>query len=139
MGADDRRSAREKVILTAEVEETAAGSTFPVRVSNVSQYGALVVGVGLPPSETEIIFRCNGLEIAGWIAWSHADSAGLQFAEPIETEKLAHRSKPPAAGIVKDERQFDFRRPGFRGNQMSDEERTAVEEWLRSLEHPSKR
>jgi hypothetical protein len=105
MGADDRRSAREKVILTAEVEETAAGSKFPVRVSNVSRYGALIVGAGLPPSETEIVFRCNGLEIAGWVAWSDADSAGLQFAEPIETEKLTHRLKPPAAGIVKDDRQ----------------------------------
>jgi hypothetical protein len=79
------------------------------------------------------------MEIAGWVAWSEADNAGLQFAEPIEVEKLTHRLKPHAAGIIKDDRQIDFRRPGFRGNQMSDEERTAVEEWLRPLSRPSKR
>jgi hypothetical protein len=33
--------------------------------------------------------------------------------------------------VTRDTRNLDFRRPGFRGNQMSDEEREIVAKWVR--------
>lgn len=137
MGADERRSPRANVILTATVEGS-AGCRAQVRIANLSANGAMVIGKGVPSRESEIIFRCNGLDINGWVTWLDGDRAGIQFAEPIEPEALSRKDKGPPVMTVKDERKLDFRRPGFRGNQMSQEERQAVEDWIRSPPRPSR-
>ena len=132
---DERRSERVNVLLTAAIE---AGSTrIPVRVGNLSAHGAMVIGDGLPPSETHVIFRCNGQAIQSWVAWTRGGRAGIQFGNPINPETVTHRAHVPPAAITKDTRELDFRRPGFRGNQMTEEERKIVEEWNRPPPDPS--
>ena len=133
--ADERRSARANVILTATIEQGSA--RIPVRVSNLSAHGALVIGDRLPEGETQVVFRCNGAAVQCWVAWSRAGRAGIQFGTPVQPDALAHKEAAPRATIIKDTRELDFRRPGFKGNQMTDEERKIVEEWNRPQPKPS--
>jgi len=135
MGADERRSARANVILTATIEDGSA--RIPVRVSNLSSHGALVIGEGLPAGETQVTFRCNGASVQCWVAWSQGGRAGIQFGTPVQPDALTQRESAPRIAITKDTRELDFRRPGFRGNQMTDEERKIVEEWNRPQLDPS--
>jgi hypothetical protein len=129
MSTDERRSARANVILTATIEQGKA--RIPVRVSNLSEHGALVFGNGLPESETQITFRCNGVAVQGWVSWAQTTRAGIQFGVPTSPEALSKREATPRTVISKDTREPNFRRPGFRGNQLTDEERKIVEEWNR--------
>lgn len=129
MGTDERRSERANVILAATIEHR--GARIPVRVSNLSQHGVLVVGDRIPPGETQVTFHCNGASVQSWVAWSRGGRAGIQFGIPIQPDALAQREAVPRVAIVKDTREVDFRRPGFRGNQMTEEERKIVEEWNR--------
>ena len=129
MGMDDRRSGRANVILTAFIE---LGRTrIPVRIGNISEHGALVIGRGLPPPDTAVTFHCNGLAVEGLVAWSRRERAGIQFENPIEPAALTQRTPASPAAIVKAARNQDFRRPGFRGNQLSDEESRIVADWHR--------
>jgi len=50
---------------------------------------------------------------------------------------MTQKEAAPRATIIKDTRELDFRRPGFKGNQMTDEERKIVEEWNRPQPKPS--
>lgn len=133
--ADERRSERSKVLLTAMIEN--GGSRIPVRVSNLSAHGALVIGKELPPSEERVVFHCNGFATGGWIAWVKDGHAGIQFDEPVEPEKLVQRLPTPRVTIIKDTRELNFRRPGFRGNQLTDEQRKIVEEWTKPESKPT--
>lgn len=130
VGADERRAERTNVILTA-ILEIADKPVIHVRISNLSASGALLIGPDFPPTETAAVLRCNDLALSGWITWSDGHKAGMQFSDPIETEALTKRARRVPAAILKDERSLDFKRPGFRGNQMSDAERDEVERWLR--------
>ena len=129
MATDERRSARANVILTATVE--GGGARIPVRIANLSEHGALVIGDRLPARETQVTFHCNGASVQCWVAWSQGDRAGIQFGTPVQPNALTQRDSAPRIAITKDTRELDFRRPGFRGNQMTDEERKIVEEWNR--------
>ena len=135
MGTDERRSERANVILTATIEHGTA--RIPVRIGNLSEHGAMVIGDGLPPNDTQIVFRCNGQAVEGWVAWSQGNRAGVHFGIPTQPEMLTQREATPRTNIIKDTREVDFRRPGFRGNQMTDEERKIVEEWNRPAAKPS--
>lgn len=131
---DERRSLRAPVLLIAAVE--CGGDRIPIRVSNLSAHGALVIGKELPCADTSVIFRCNGHAIESWVAWTEAPHAGLQFSEPIQPEVLL-RSKPVlSAALVRDTRNLDFRRPGFSGNQLTQEEREMLKEWRASQSEP---
>jgi hypothetical protein len=134
MGTDDRRSLRSNVILTAIIE----GKDFraPVRVGNVSEHGALLIGDRLPPGETEVTLHCNGIAVRCWVAWSDGGRAGIHFEERLPPELLTQRQPRPPPVITRDSRIADFRRPGFRGNQLTDEERKILEEWNRHGKPP---
>jgi hypothetical protein len=132
--AEERRSGRSIVILTAAIERD--GACIPVRVSNLSAHGALVVGNGLPPVDTEVTFRCNGVGLQSWIAWVDAARAGVQFSEPVQPDALAQKVRVPPIPVERDTRTVDFRRPGFRGNQMTVEERRIVDEWTGAPHKP---
>ena len=127
--AEERRSARENVIRVATIE--AEGVETPVRLSNVSEHGALVIGKGLSASESQVAFRCNGVTIESWVVWVNGKYAGVQFARSIDPAALARTADAPEIMITPDNRVVNCRRPGFRGNQMTKAERRAVEEWLR--------
>jgi hypothetical protein len=127
--ADERRSARETVLLAAMIE--CNGVRVPVRVINLSAHGALVHGDVMPEADDEVTFRYGQMAAGGWVAWVRAPLAGISFDEPIRRE--ATRAKPQSGAhmVTRDTRNLDFRRPGFRGNQMSDEEREIVAKWVR--------
>ena len=108
-------------------------ASIPVRVANLSEHGALVIGDGIPADETQVTFRCSGASVQSWIAWSREGRAGIQFGAPVQPDALTQRKPVTRIEIAKDTRKLDFRRPGFRGNRMTDEERKIVEEWNRSL------
>ncbi len=126
---DERRSPRANVLLVGIVE--CPGACSQVRVGNLSRHGALIVGDALPAAGTGVIFRCNGVAIEGCLAWVRAPYAGVDFDEVVQPKKLL-RDRPVASPLVtKDTRVLNLRRPGFRGNQLTDEERRFVEDWSR--------
>jgi hypothetical protein len=127
--ADERRSARANVLLAAVIERD--GVCTPVRVGNVSAHGALVLCDDLPLEE-RVTFRCNGLAIDSWIAWVRPPFSGIQFGEPIRAEELLRTARAPRHLITQDSRKVDHRRPGFRGQQLNDDERQIVAEWKAS-------
>ena len=95
-----------------------------------------MIGKGLPCADTRVIFRCNGLAVESWVAWTEAPHAGIQFNEPIQPEELL-RSRPVlSAAVVRDTRELDFRRPGFSGNQLTQEEREMLKQWRASQSSP---
>ena len=130
-GPEGRKSARANVLLTATIED--CGLSMPVRVGNLSAHGALVIGEALPPREAVVTFRCNEVAVAGMIAWTARGRAGIEFATPIDLSLLARKPPPPPPAIatVKDRREVSYKRPGFRGNQLSEEERRIVEDFHR--------
>jgi hypothetical protein len=132
---DERRSPRANVLLIAAVE--CGGARFPVRVSNLSAHGVLVIGKALPCADTRVIFRCNGLALESWVAWTEAPHAGIQFSEPIQPEELLQSRPVLSAAVVRDTRKLDFRRPGFSGNQLTQEEREVLKQWRASQSEPS--
>ena len=129
MGSDERRSARANVILTGMIEHS--NSRIPVRIRDLSDHGAQVIGDKLPAADTQITLRCNGQAVEGWVAWSQGERAGIEFGRPTPPDVLTKRERRPSLGITKDTRDVGFRRPGFRGNQLSEEERRILEEWTK--------
>jgi hypothetical protein len=126
---DERRSTRANVLLSAVVETE--GATIPVRVRNLSAHGVLVKAPGLAAGEKPIVFRCNGVAIPGWIVWADEGEAGIQFGEVVQPERVAKRPTSTVA-TVRDTRTVDCRRPGFRGNLLTDEQRAIIQEWIES-------
>ena len=131
--ADERRSARSTVVISATVEW--GPNRVRVRIKNLSAHGALVVGKGLPPVETDVNLQYMGQRVSGWIAWSRDGYAGVAFGEAVEPERLHRTSSHPHPLIVKDMRELDYKRPGFRGRLLTDEEARIVEEWNRAITH----
>jgi hypothetical protein len=127
VGADERRSARANVLLTAVLQQGA--TRIPVRISNLSEHGALVIGRGIVANDAPVTFRCNGVDVQSFVAWSERGRAGIQFENRIQPEALTQRAPLPPSAIVKASRNGDFRRPGFRGNQLTDEEYRIVSQW----------
>ena len=127
---DERRSARANVLLAATIESS--GVSARVRVLNLSAHGALVSG-DIPLEEDALIdFRCNDITVQGWVAWVRAPHAGIHFGEPKQPNDLLRSSTTPSHPIRKDTRTLDFKRPGFRGNQLTAEERKILEQWSRA-------
>ena len=131
---DERRSARVKVFLSAFLESE--NISVPVRVRDLSKHGVLVVGQVPLAAGEEVTVRCNGKEVHGWIAWVADASAGIEFGEPRCPDDLLLSSKVLSKPITKDTRVSDFRRPGFRGNQLTSDERKILEEWARAQQEP---
>ena len=128
--ADERRSPRAKVFLSAFLESGTAA--VPVRIRDLSKHGVLVVGQLPMAVGTEVTLRCNGKSIHGWIAWAADASAGIEFSEAKCPDDLLRSSNVVSKQIMKDTRVADFRRPGFRGNQLTSEERKVLQEWARA-------
>lgn len=122
--ADERRSARSKVMLTATLESE--HGAVQVRVDDLSAHGARVAGEGIFPIDTVITFRCKSLVVEGFVAWVGEPFAGIGFGAPIEPELALRKVTPARQTITK-----DFRRPGFRSRDLTDSERRIVQAWAR--------
>ncbi len=120
--ADERRSARAKVMLTAAIES--GGIRLPVKVDDLSAHGARVAGDSLPAIDTPVTFQCKDLTVEGFVAWVQPPLAGIGFGEPIEPQHLLRKIPRPSQVIPK-----EFRRPGFRSRPLSNGEKKIVEDW----------
>lgn len=125
--ADERRSARANVLLVADIEVGSVRNR--VRIANISAHGALVVGKGIPSQGAQVNFKCRHVSVPSWIAWVDGTYAGIQFDEAIEPEDLLRYLPACGSVISKDRRIENFRRPGFKGNQLTEEERRIVAAW----------
>lgn len=112
---DDRRFDRATVIFMATIEHN--DSSIPVKVSNVSPSGALVVGGGLPPEGTHVVFRRNETAVDSRISWADGDLAGVEFCELLAVEELL-RHVPK----VRETFHPHFRRPGLKDHRNSTNE-----------------
>jgi len=128
---EERRSARAKVLLAAVIE--CDGVRIPVRVINLSANGVLVACDAPPPEDRRVKFQTGGRTAEGWTARVRFPHAGINFDEPIDPGQFLPKSLRTGDLIIRDTRDLDFRRPGFRGNQMTAEERQIVKEWNRNL------
>ena len=82
---DPRESTRSNVFLAA-VLASAIGST-PVRVRNLSLFGALIDGDLLPEEGSLVELHRGGLTARGEIAWRQARQCGLRFHEKISVRQ----------------------------------------------------
>lgn len=131
---DERRSERSSVMLAATID--CGGALLGVRVVNLSAHGALVQGNDLPCADAPLSFRCGGLQVGGWMAWVRPPLGGISFDLTVDPD-AALQSVRAAHTVIRDTRPRDFRRPGFRGNQLTDEERRIIEKWAREQERPA--
>lgn len=123
---DERRSARSRVLLAATVE--GSGDPIRVRIEDLSAHGARVLGENLPPVDTPVTFQCNDLRVSGYVAWVQPGSAGIGFGHAVRPDDaLRPVSKPRKVPIPAPSR--DFRRPGFRPQQLTEAEQRAIAEW----------
>lgn len=127
--SDERRSSRANVLLVAEIEAGAVRTR--VRIANISAHGALIVGKGITGEGTQVNFTCRHLAVPSWVAWVDGAYAGIQFDQPIEPDDLLKHLPSCGPVITKDCRIEDFRRPGFRGNQLTEGQRRIVEAWIK--------
>lgn len=128
-----RRSPRKNVLLSATVKHGALDPR-PVRIANLSAHGALIFGQLALREQDQIELFCGPARIAAQVARAGELYAGLSFHQSIELENILPKRIATATMVIKDEREVDFRRPGFRGNQLSPDERQLLEEWKRGQE-----
>lgn len=86
---DLRAELRSNVFLAAKL--CAASRSFPVRVRNVSAWGALVDGTDLPPVGIVVHLRRGDLSVEGDIAWSRANERGLRFSAAVKPDEWTKR------------------------------------------------
>ena len=121
--ADERRSARARVMLSATVES--GRGCCQVRVDDLSAHGARVSGDVALPLDTPVTFRCKDLAVEGFVAWVDAPLAGIGFGERVEPQEALRTVSKARPTVSK-----DFRRPGFGARRLTSVERQAVE-WAR--------
>ena len=62
---------------------SAATTSMPVRIRNLSVSGALIEGSALPPGGSAVTIRRGGLSAEGTLAWQSENQAGLAFGSNI--------------------------------------------------------
>ena len=116
-----RRSSRLKVILAATLDHE--GSRNRVRVLDLSRHGALIAGDSMPSVGSVVTLGCGTQAVSGLVAWRKGDQAGLSFDEQVNCQRFGRKAPATSTLLIRDAGSMDFRRPGFRGNQLSPEER----------------
>ena len=112
----NRKSRRSNVLMAASLE--LSGTSLPVKLRNLSADGALVEGA-------QILFRKGDLSVPGRVAWAKTRHAGISFAMKLSPE-LVLRHIPAPRPRVKP----DFRRPGLKSSDLTEQERAFGERWL---------
>lgn len=87
--ANARAAARSNVFLAATV--IAAGRSYPVRVRNISQGGALIEGADLPQEGSAVVLRRGSLSTPADIAWRDPNQCGVRFSTSIEVAEWVRR------------------------------------------------
>lgn len=117
---DERRSYRLKVMLAATLKHDA--SQVRVRIVDLSRHGALITGEFLPAIESCVTLQCGSKAVSGHVTWKIGNQAGINFSHEVNHQGFASKAGTSGDFVVKDTRKVDFRRPGFRGNQLTPEE-----------------
>ena len=88
-----RAAARSNVFLAATL--VAAGRSFPVRVKNISEGGALIDGADLPAAGLSVMLRRGSLSTAAVVAWSERPHCGVRFSTSIRVAEWVRRIGHP--------------------------------------------
>jgi hypothetical protein len=86
---DHRSQSRSNVFLSASLLSGTA--QLPVRVRNMSRYGALLDGGSLPAAGATVRLVRGELSVEGQIAWHRDGQAGLRFAGEIDVSAWVKR------------------------------------------------
>lgn len=120
--AGSKRSAKRARVLLAAKLETDAGE-IDARLRDLSQKGALVECLQVPPVGSEVVFVRGATRVPARVAWAGPDRVGLEFHHQIDEHEvfvqLGKGSKPKPEA---------FRRPAL-SRAMSADERGAARAW----------
>lgn len=90
------RAERKALMLSATIE--AGPLKAPVRIRNLSESGAMIEGVTLPPVGSATTLQRNEIEIGGSVVWQSGRRAGIHFNGSVSVEEwIAGVKKPPEA------------------------------------------
>lgn len=126
--AQNRKSRRSNVLMAASLE--LSGTSLPVRLRNLSVEGALVEGDKLPVEGASIMFRKGDLSVPGHVAWAKTRHAGISFDIKLAPEQVLRHVPAPRARVKP-----DFRRPGLKSGNLTEQERAFGERWLWGVHH----
>jgi hypothetical protein len=116
-----RSTKRARVLLAARLE-TKDGE-IEARLRDLSQKGALVECLQVPPVGSELVFVRGATRVPARVAWAGKDRVGLEFHHAIdEHEVLVQLGKRPEA------KPAGYRRPLF-PNSLSPEDRRVAKAW----------
>jgi hypothetical protein len=124
----NRQSRRSNVLMAASLE--LSGTSLPVKLRNLSADGALVEGDKLPVEGAAFLFRKGDLSVAGKVAWAKTRHAGISFSAKLEPEQVLRHVPAPRARVKP-----DFRRPGLKATNLTEQERQYGERWLWGVHH----
>ena len=112
-----RTAKRARVLLAARLE-TNSGE-IEARLRDLSQKGALVECLQVPPVGSEVVFVRGATRVPARVAWAGPDRIGLEFHHEIDEHEvlvqLGKRPEPKPASLL---------RPGL-GKLSPDDRRTA--------------
>jgi hypothetical protein len=117
-----KRSARRARVLLAARLETDAGE-IEARLRDLSQKGALVECLQVPPVGSEVVFVRGATRVPARVAWAGKDRIGLEFHHEIDEHEvlvqLGKRAETKPVG---------YRRPLFPSS-LSPEDRRVAKAW----------
>jgi len=119
----NRKSRRSNVLMAASLE--LSGMSLPVKLRNLSADGALVEGDKLPVEGASILFRKGDLSVPGRVAWAKTRHAGISFEAKLSPDLVLRHIPAPRARVKP-----DFRRPGLKSGDLTEQERQFGERWL---------
>jgi len=119
----NRKARRSNVLMSASLE--LSGTSLPVKLRNLSADGALVEADTLPVEGAAILFRKGDLSVRGRVAWAKTRHAGISFDLKLAPDQVLRHVPAPRARVAP-----DFRRPGLKSSNLTEEELRFGENWL---------
>lgn len=121
--SNERRSTeRSRVMLSALVEKE--GAPEPMKVLNLSEGGALVLGSRLTEG-TSVMLRREGTDVRGYVAWVRGEECGLRFERPVNVRSVLRTIPTPRAAFNQ-----RTRRPGLKAVPLSNAEISLLDTWV---------
>jgi hypothetical protein len=85
--AESKRSAKRARVLLAAKLETDLGE-IDARLRDLSQKGALVECLQVPPAGSEVVFVRGATRVPARVAWTGVDRVGLEFHHMIDEHEV---------------------------------------------------
>ena len=86
--ADLRQAPRRNLFLAAMIESDSVSG--PVRIRNLSGFGAMLEGAALPACGEQVVLRRPDLQIRGSVIWSDGSRCGVRFEGNITVSEWVH-------------------------------------------------